>query len=84
MAHGWAKWSRGPEKFGELLHQIGVPLSGFTAWVVTFFEFFGGMAILARILVALVSRSIGFRSGQVVAKVGSARLKRVAGVRLVR
>ena len=55
MAHGWAKWSRGPEKFGELLHQIGLPFPGFTAWVVTFLEFFGGMAILAGILVALVS-----------------------------
>ena len=55
IAHGWAKWSRGPEKFGELLHQIGLPFPGFTAWVVTFLEFFGGMAILAGILVALVS-----------------------------
>jgi putative oxidoreductase len=55
MAHGWAKWSRGPEKFGELLHQIGLPFPGFTAWVVTFLEFFSGMGILAGILVALVS-----------------------------
>ena len=39
MAHGWAKWSRGPEKFGELLHQIGLPFPGFTARVVTFLEF---------------------------------------------
>ena len=28
MAHGWAKWSRGPEKFGELLHQIGLAVPG--------------------------------------------------------
>ena len=28
MAHGWASWSRGPEKFGELLHQIGLPFPG--------------------------------------------------------
>jgi len=55
MAHGWAKLSRGPEKFGELLHQIGLPFPGFTAWVVTFLELFGGMAILAGILVAFVS-----------------------------
>ena len=55
MAHGWAKWSRGAEKFGELLQQIGLPFPGFTARVVTFLEFFGGMAILAGILVALVS-----------------------------
>ena len=55
MAHGWAKWSRGPEKFGELLHQVGLPFPGFTALVVTFLEFFGGMAILAGFLVAFVS-----------------------------
>jgi putative oxidoreductase len=55
MAHGWAKWSLGSEKFGELLHQIGLPFPGFTAWVVTFLESFGGMALLAGILVALVS-----------------------------
>ena len=55
MAHGWAKWSRGPEKFGVLLHQIGVPFPGFTAWVVTLLELFGGVAILAGILVTLVS-----------------------------
>jgi putative oxidoreductase len=27
-AHGWAKWSRGPEKFGALLHLIVVPVTG--------------------------------------------------------
>jgi putative oxidoreductase len=55
MVHGWAKWSRGPGKFGELLHQVGLPFPGFTAWVVTSLEFFGGMAILAGFLVAFVS-----------------------------
>ena len=55
MAHGWAKWSRGPEKFGELLQQIGLPFPGFTAWVVTLLELFGGLAILAGAFVAIVS-----------------------------
>jgi putative oxidoreductase len=55
MAHGWAKWSRGPEKFAVLLHQIGVPLPGVTAWVVTVAELFGGLAILAGLLVTLAS-----------------------------
>ena len=26
MVHGWAKWSRGPAAFAELLKQVGVPL----------------------------------------------------------
>ncbi len=55
VSHGWAKWSRGPEGFGKLLQQIGVPLPEFTAWVVTFLELFGGLAILAGALVAVVS-----------------------------
>jgi putative oxidoreductase len=55
MAHGWAKWSRGPEKFGVLLHQIGVPLPKITAWVVTVVELVGGMAIFAGLLVTFVS-----------------------------
>ena len=55
MAHGWAKWSRGPEGFGKLLQQIGVPLPEFTARVVTFLELFGGLAILAGAFVVFVS-----------------------------
>ena len=55
VVHGWAKWSRGPEKFGVLLHQIGVPFPGVTAWAVTLLELFGGVAILAGLLVTLVS-----------------------------
>jgi putative oxidoreductase len=55
MAHGWAKWSRGPEGFGKLLQQIGAPLPEFTAWVVTLLELFGGLAILAGAFVAVVS-----------------------------
>ena len=27
MAHGWAKWSRGPAAFAELLKQVGVPFA---------------------------------------------------------
>jgi putative oxidoreductase len=32
VAHGWAKLSRGPAEFAELLDQIGAPLPGLTAW----------------------------------------------------
>jgi putative oxidoreductase len=55
MAHGWAKLSRGPEGFARLLEQIGAPLPVVTAWVSTFVEILGGLAILAGAFVAVVS-----------------------------
>src|SRR5215469_5981700 len=55
LAHGWAKLSRGPEGFARLLQQIGAPLPEATAWVSTFIEILGGLAILAGAFVAVVS-----------------------------
>src|SRR5215471_8705209 len=55
MAHGWAKLSRGPEGFAKLLEQISAPLPVVTAWVSTFIELLGGLAILVGALVAAVS-----------------------------
>ncbi len=55
LAHGLAKWNRGPAHFAKLLQQIGTPFPTATAWMVTFLEIFGGLAILAGILVAIVS-----------------------------
>jgi putative oxidoreductase len=55
LAHGWAKLSRGPTGFANLLEQIGAPLPEATAWVSTFLEIFGGLAILAGAFVAAVS-----------------------------
>lgn len=55
IAHGMAKWSSGPAKFGNLLHVIGVPLPVPTAWVVTFVEIFGGLAIFVGAFVAIAS-----------------------------
>src|SRR6516165_3787443 len=55
LAHGWAKLSRGPEGFARLLEQIGTPLPGAMAWVSTFTEILGGLAILAGAFVAAVS-----------------------------
>jgi putative oxidoreductase len=55
MAHGWAKLSRGPAEFARLLEQIGTPLPEATAWVSTFIELLGGLAILAGAFVAAVS-----------------------------
>lgn len=55
MVHGWAKWSRGPAAFGELLKQAHVPLPLANAWLVTFLEIFGGLAVFIGAFVALVS-----------------------------
>lgn len=55
LAHGWAKWSRGPAGFAQLLAQIGAPLPHLTAWVVTLTEIGGGIALMAGALVAFVS-----------------------------
>lgn len=55
LAHGVAKWSRGPAGFARLLHQVGVPLPEPTAYLVTLLEVFGGLALLTGAFVALVS-----------------------------
>lgn len=55
LLHGWAKWSRGPAGFAQLLQQIGAPFPAFTAWMVTFLELFGGLAIIAGVFVTIVS-----------------------------
>lgn len=53
--HGFAKWSRGPAKFGLLLQQAGVPFPLPTAWAVTSLEVFGGVALIVGLLVTIVS-----------------------------
>ena len=55
MVHGWAKWSRGPAAFAELLKYLDVPLPVANAWVVTLLEIFGGLAVLIGAFVAIVS-----------------------------
>jgi putative oxidoreductase len=55
LAHGWAKYSRGPANFARLLQQIGTPLPVPTAWTVTMLEIFGGLALLIGAFVAIVS-----------------------------
>lgn len=55
MVHGWAKWSRGPAAFAELLKQAHVPLSLANAWLVTLLEIFGGLALLMGAFVTIVS-----------------------------
>ena len=55
MVHGLAKLNRGPAAFAELLNQAHVPTPLVNAWVVTFLETFGGLAILIGAFVAVVS-----------------------------
>src|SRR2546425_12771944 len=55
MVHGWAKWSRGPAAFAELLKQVDVPLSLANAWLVTLLEIFGGLALLMGAFVTIIS-----------------------------
>ncbi|QDV36333.1 DoxX family protein [Tautonia plasticadhaerens] len=54
MAHGWAKLSRGPAGFAKLLDRIGAPLPETTAWVSTFVELVGGLAIFVGAFVEVV------------------------------
>ncbi|HEY9225371.1 MAG TPA: DoxX family protein [Gemmatimonadaceae bacterium] len=55
LVHGWAKLSRGPAAFAELLAQAHVPLPLVSAWLVTLLEILGGLAILIGAFVAVVS-----------------------------
>ena len=55
IVHGWAKLSRGPAAFADLLKQAHVPLPLANAWLVTFLEILGGLALLMGAFVAIVS-----------------------------
>jgi putative oxidoreductase len=55
LAHGLAKWSKGPAAFASVLHAIGVPAPQFMAWITITTEILGGIAILLGAFVALVS-----------------------------
>jgi putative oxidoreductase len=55
LAHGLAKWNRGPEGFARLLQQIGTPAPVATAWMVTLVEVLGGLALILGLLVAIAS-----------------------------
>jgi putative oxidoreductase len=55
MVHGWAKISRGPSGFAKLLTQIGAPLPEATAWVSTFVELLGGLAVFVGAFIEVVS-----------------------------
>ena len=55
MAHGFAKWSRVPEKFATLLGILGVPGPTTMAWLVTMLELLGGLAIVIGAFVVIAS-----------------------------
>jgi putative oxidoreductase len=55
LAHGMAKWHRGPENFAKLVHLIGTPSPVVTAWLVTAVEVFGGLAIIVGAFVVIAS-----------------------------
>jgi putative oxidoreductase len=55
MAHGFAKLSRGPDAFANILHGMGVPAAHLMAWLTILTEVFGGLAILLGAFVVLVS-----------------------------
>jgi putative oxidoreductase len=55
LAHGFAKWHRGPEAFAAILHAIGVPSPQLVAWLTIATEILCGIAILIGAFVSLVS-----------------------------
>ena len=55
MAHGYAKFSRGPEKFAVVLHSLGVPEPLLAAWAATLTELIGGAAVMVGALIPWVS-----------------------------
>ena len=55
LAHGLAKWSKGPEAFAAILQATGVPLPHFMAWLTIATEIGAGIAFLIGAFVSLVS-----------------------------
>ncbi len=55
MAHGWAKFSRGPGGFARIVEWIGFPLPHFFAWLTTITELVTGFAMFIGAFVTLIS-----------------------------
>ena len=55
VAHGLAKWHRGPGAFAAILHAIGVPFPQLMAWLTISTEILSGIAFLIGAFVSLVS-----------------------------
>lgn len=54
-AHGWQKLVGGPGNFGQFLGQLGVPLPGLMAYVVTLVELLGGVLLILGLLSRLAA-----------------------------
>ncbi len=54
-AHGYAKLSKGPEKFADILQTLHVPAPLLSAWTTMVVELVGGLMLMAGAFVAVVS-----------------------------
>lgn len=54
-AHGYAKLSRGPASFAEVLAAIGVPKPHVMAWATSLIEFVGGISVMVGAFVTPLS-----------------------------
>src|SRR5215469_10912702 len=55
MAHGYAKLVKGPDRFVDILHALGVPAPHLMAWTTIASELLCGLAVLVGAFVPLVS-----------------------------
>jgi putative oxidoreductase len=55
MAHGVAKWSKGPEVFATILQALGVPAPHIVAWLTIAIELLGGFGVLIGAFVSTVT-----------------------------
>ena len=55
LAHGFAKWHKGPNAFAGILSAIGVPSPQLMAWLTISTEILSGIAILMGAFISLVS-----------------------------
>ena len=55
MEHGFAKLTKGPDAFADILQAMGVPGPHFMAWSTILVEILGGLAVILGLFVALAS-----------------------------
>lgn len=55
VTHGWPKLLDGAVGTADFFVQLGVPVPSVSAWIVTLLEFFGGLALIVGLFVAIVS-----------------------------
>ena len=55
MEHGWAKLTKGPDTFANILQAMGVPGAHFMAWSTILVEILGGLAVILGVFVTLAS-----------------------------